>query len=34
MASHPRVDLNSPGDAYELVKVTPEKYPLPSVNLL
>ncbi len=34
MASHPRVDLNSPGDAYELIKVTPEKYPLPSVNLL
>ncbi len=34
MASHPRFNPNSPGEAFELIKVTPEKYPNPMVNLL
>lgn len=34
MASHPRFNPNSPGEAFELIKVTPEKYPNPLVNLL
>lgn len=34
MASHPRFNPNSPWDAYELEKVTPEKFPNPYVNLL
>lgn len=33
MATHPRFDPNNPWTAYELVKVTPDKYPQPSVNL-
>ncbi len=34
MASHPRFNPNSPGEAFELIKVTPEKYPNPLINLL
>ncbi len=34
MASHPRFNPNSLGDAFELIKVTPEKYPNPRINLL
>lgn len=33
MATHPRFDPNNPWTAYELLKVTPDKYPQPSVNL-
>lgn len=33
MATHPRFDPNNPWTAYELVKVTPDKYPQPSINL-
>lgn len=33
MATNPRYDLNNPGNAYELEKITPDKYPDPSVNL-
>lgn len=33
MATHPRFDPNNHWTAYELVKVTPDKYPQPSVNL-
>jgi len=33
MATHPRFDLNRPGEAYELIRVTPENYPQPSINL-
>ena len=33
MATHPRFDLNRPGDAYELIRVTPDRYPNPEVNL-
>jgi len=34
MASHPRFNPNSPGDAFELEKVTPSKFPNPYINLL
>lgn len=34
MASHPRFDPNTPWDAFELEKVTPEKFPNPYVNLI
>lgn len=34
MASHPRFNPNSPWEAFELIKVTPEKYPNPLINLL
>lgn len=34
MASHPRFDPNSPWEAFELIKVTPQRYPNPMVNLL
>lgn len=34
MASTPRYDLNNPWEAYELEKVTPEKYPNPPIDLL
>lgn len=34
MASHPRFDPNNPWDAFELEKVTPEKFPNPYVNLI
>lgn len=33
MATHPRFDLNNPGEAYELIRVTPDAYPHPSINL-
>lgn len=34
MATHPRFNPNSPWEAFELIKVTPEKYPNPGINLL
>jgi len=34
MASHPRFNPNSPGEVFELVKVTPEKYPDIMLNLI
>lgn len=34
MASHPRYNPNSPWDAFELEKVTPEKFPNPYINLI
>jgi hypothetical protein len=34
MASNPRYDPNNPGDAFELEKVTADKYPNPYVDLV
>lgn len=34
MATNPRYDLNNPWEAFELEKVTPDKFPNPYVNLI